>query len=69
MQCPKCKLESPPEAERCDCGYDFKLGTMKASYLTPKQRQAARIGASGTAAIVILYLVLKIIQAVLASRS
>lgn len=23
MICPACKLESPPNAQRCDCGYDF----------------------------------------------
>jgi hypothetical protein len=23
MLCPSCKLENPPEAQRCDCGYCF----------------------------------------------
>lgn len=23
MRCPLCKLENPPEAEKCDCGYSF----------------------------------------------
>lgn len=23
MDCPNCRLINPPEAERCDCGYDF----------------------------------------------
>ena len=33
MKCPACKLENPPTAERCDCGYDFALGTVQESYL------------------------------------
>jgi uncharacterized RDD family membrane protein YckC len=33
MKCPNCKLENPPGAERCDCGYDFISGNMKESYL------------------------------------
>lgn len=24
--CPRCKLVSPPDAVRCDCGYDFLSG-------------------------------------------
>lgn len=34
MQCPKCKLENPDTAQRCDCGYDFVTKRMEKSYLT-----------------------------------
>src|SRR5262249_8706366 len=34
MQCPKCKLENPETAMRCDCGWDFATGTMQVSYLS-----------------------------------
>src|SRR5215813_7928728 len=27
MECPNCKLISPPNSMRCDCGYDFQSGT------------------------------------------
>jgi hypothetical protein len=33
MQCPKCKLENPVRASRCDCGYDFSTNTIQESYL------------------------------------
>lgn len=32
MKCPNCRLENPPEAERCDCGYDFPSGSVKTSF-------------------------------------
>jgi hypothetical protein len=32
MECPNCKLENPPSALRCDCGYEFATGTVRASY-------------------------------------
>lgn len=38
MECPKCGLINPDSAVRCDCGYDFALGTEKESYLTPNQK-------------------------------
>jgi len=31
--CPKCKLGSPDEATRCDCGYDFETKKLEKSYL------------------------------------
>ena len=26
MECPQCRLFNPPEAVRCDCGYNFNTG-------------------------------------------
>ncbi|MEP7337421.1 MAG: RDD family protein [Acidobacteriota bacterium] len=34
MQCPKCKLENPDTAARCDCGWDFATSTIQTSYLS-----------------------------------
>jgi len=28
MQCPKCKVDNTPDAQRCDCGYDFATRRM-----------------------------------------
>ena len=30
MKCPHCKLDNPPEAIRCDCGYNFLTQSMSA---------------------------------------
>lgn len=40
--CPKCKLINPPNAQRCDCGYDFEVGEMRESYLTKRDREAIK---------------------------
>jgi hypothetical protein len=40
MECPRCRLFNPPEAQRCDCGYDFAKGTVERAYFRqalPKQ--------------------------------
>lgn len=37
MICPRCRLINPDSALRCDCGYDFPSGTVKASYLDTAQ--------------------------------
>lgn len=32
LKCPNCKLTSPDEAQRCDCGYDFQKKTVEKPY-------------------------------------
>lgn len=34
--CPVCHLVNPPDAQRCDCGYDFEARQILNSYLTNK---------------------------------
>lgn len=44
MVCPKCGLINYDTALRCDCGYDFRSGKVKASYLSGKdlEKQQAK---------------------------
>lgn len=37
QDCPKCGMANPPEAVRCDCGYDFATQRMERSYLSTKE--------------------------------
>lgn len=39
-RCPNCRLINPPEATRCDCGYDFDADGVKNSYV-PDHLKAA----------------------------
>src|SRR5205823_5446234 len=32
VDCPNCRLVNPPDATRCDCGYDFQKHTVEKSY-------------------------------------
>jgi hypothetical protein len=38
-ECPLCRLVNPPEALRCDCGYDFAAGFQMESYLSNKDKE------------------------------
>ena len=39
MKSSRCGLENPPEALRCDCGYDFPSGTVMASYAAAAEKE------------------------------
>jgi hypothetical protein len=41
MECPNCKLENPPGAIRCDCGYDFATRQVAVRIPTVPRRPAA----------------------------
>lgn len=42
-ECPHCKLANPGSAEHCDCGYDFRSGSMESDEIfddyRPKEKQ------------------------------
>lgn len=57
-RCPKCKLVSTDQAERCDCGFDFASGEVRRSYLpastwesVPREVRAFALAVIGLATI------------------
>lgn len=44
MICPHCKLVNPPEALKCDCGYDFASRTMDPSLLGLREKRRSPRG-------------------------
>jgi hypothetical protein len=47
VRCPNCNLINPPNAERCDCGYDFESKTVQASYIKASRGIASRLSRWG----------------------
>ncbi len=41
MRCPKCQLENPPNAQRCNCGYDFASGELQTAYVHARSAPSA----------------------------
>lgn len=41
-ECPHCTLENPDSAEHCDCGYDFRSGSMKSAEIFNDYRPQAK---------------------------
>jgi hypothetical protein len=55
--CPRCRLVNPPEAQRCDCGYDFESQRVGTSPLTSAERAKA-VGSTNTVLLGCVYGVL-----------
>jgi len=61
--CPRCRLVNPPEAERCDCGWDFVTQRQESSYLRKAAPVAAGIGAGGVMLIILVKLLIVLVKA------
>ena len=53
-KCPGCRLINPPDAERCDCGWDFAASCQKPSYLPRGTATTAAAGVGGLAILAFL---------------
>lgn len=54
-ECPWCGLINPPEAKRCDCGYDFTSGTFEAPYITKESQLGERSRGAGLNPVRVLF--------------
>jgi hypothetical protein len=43
QRCPNCKLTNPPDALRCDCGYDFTTGKLPEAAIRTKHSSKLRV--------------------------
>ncbi len=58
VQCPRCGVYHPESAQRCDCGYDFTSGEVKASnLLTEADRQSSKLKRRSISRMVLLTVV------------
>lgn len=46
LDCPRCGLINPPDAQRCDCGWDFVTRQQEHSYLEAKHHRVVVAGFS-----------------------
>lgn len=65
QKCPQCGLVNPPEAQRCDCGWDFMSQRQEKTYLEPNHQEPphvrAILGAVGVICIAV-YVMFRLIQ-------
>lgn len=59
MKCPTCGLENPPDAMRCDCGYDF---TTRVGKVPEKEDRSRGIGRIIGVALILLLLILALVN-------
>jgi hypothetical protein len=65
QKCPQCRLVNPPDAQRCDCGWDFMSQRQEKSFLEPKRqtsqvRNVVGVGAGIVAAILVFRIILRV---------